>query len=142
MELDTTSASRQAPRGLAAIRHLDYTAIFCRDMPAMRKFYGEVMGFELHRTLGDSWIEYRVGASILALTRRSEKLFNDAPPPPGTLSLQLAFRVAPHQVDECAAEFRVKGVPIVYPPTDHAWGHRTLFVRDPDGNVVEIYAEI
>jgi catechol 2,3-dioxygenase-like lactoylglutathione lyase family enzyme len=28
------------------------------------------------------------------------------------------------------------------PPTDQPWGHRTLFVRDPDGNVVEIYAEI
>ena len=23
-----------------------------------------------------------------------------------------------------------------------AWGHRTLFFRDPDGNIVEIYADI
>jgi catechol 2,3-dioxygenase-like lactoylglutathione lyase family enzyme len=27
-------------------------------------------------------------------------------------------------------------------PTDQPFGHRTLFVRDPDGNVLEIYAEI
>jgi catechol 2,3-dioxygenase-like lactoylglutathione lyase family enzyme len=28
------------------------------------------------------------------------------------------------------------------PPTDQPWGHRTLFFRDPDGNVLEIYADI
>jgi catechol-2,3-dioxygenase len=33
-------------------------------------------------------------------------------------------------------------VNIVSGPTDHAFGHRTLFFRDPDGNVLEIYAEI
>jgi hypothetical protein len=27
-------------------------------------------------------------------------------------------------------------------PTDQPFGHRTLFFRDPDGNVLEIYAEI
>jgi len=27
-------------------------------------------------------------------------------------------------------------------PQDQPWGHRTLFFRDPDGNVLEIYAEI
>ncbi len=26
--------------------------------------------------------------------------------------------------------------------TDQPFGHRTLFFRDPDGNVLEIYAEI
>lgn len=25
---------------------------------------------------------------------------------------------------------------------DHPFGHRTIFFRDPDGNVLEIYAEI
>ena len=28
------------------------------------------------------------------------------------------------------------------PPTDRPFGHRTLFFRDPDGNVIEIFAEI
>jgi catechol 2,3-dioxygenase-like lactoylglutathione lyase family enzyme len=35
-----------------------------------------------------------------------------------------------------------RGVAIVSPPTDQPFGHRTLFFRDPDGNVLEIYAEI
>jgi catechol 2,3-dioxygenase-like lactoylglutathione lyase family enzyme len=56
--------------------------------------------------------------------------------------LQLAFRVAPHEVDECAATLAERKVSIVSPPTDQTFGHRTLFFRDPDGNVLEIYAEI
>ena len=31
---------------------------------------------------------------------------------------------------------------IISEPTDQPWGHRTLFVRDPGGNVVEIYADL
>ena len=34
------------------------------------------------------------------------------------------------------------GVKIVSPPSDLPWGHRTLYFRDPDGNMLEIYAEI
>ncbi|WP_436437827.1 VOC family protein, partial [Enterococcus faecium] len=30
----------------------------------------------------------------------------------------------------------------VSPPTDRPFGHRTLFFRDPDGNLLEVYAEI
>lgn len=60
----------------------------------------------------------------------------------GALSLQLAFRVAPGEVAGCAEALRERGVEIVSGPTDRPFGHRTLFFRDPDGNVLEIYAEI
>ena len=69
-------------------------------------------------------------------------MFLDPAPPPGALSLQLAFRVAPSDVDRCAAELIAAGVEIELPPTDQPWGHRTLFFRDTDGNVIEIYADI
>jgi uncharacterized glyoxalase superfamily protein PhnB len=45
-------------------------------------------------------------------------------------------------VDLCAANLAERGVAIVLPPTDQPFGHRTLFFRDPDGNVFRIYAEI
>ncbi|WP_315836966.1 VOC family protein [Bradyrhizobium prioriisuperbiae] len=126
---------------LSQIRQIDYTVVFARDMDAMRRFYEMVMEFPLQRTLGDNWIEYRVGATTLALTRHGV-LFNDAPPAAGALSLQLAFRVAPDQVSACAASLESKGVAPVLPLTDQPWGHRTVFFRDPDGNVLEIFAEI
>ncbi|MDX2204800.1 MAG: VOC family protein [Hyphomicrobiaceae bacterium] len=123
------------------IRSLDYTVIFARQMQEMRAFYEHTMGFALHRELSPRWVEFRVGANILALTEPGGR-FPDAAPPVGNLSLQLAFRVAPHEVDTCAATLAERGVEIISPPTDQPFGHRTLFFRDPDGNVLEIYAEI
>ena len=122
-------------------RTLDYTVIFARQMTRMQEFYGSTMGFPLHRELSPDWVEYRVGSNILALAIPGGR-FSDPLPPVGTMSLQLAFRVAPQEVDICAATLADRGVAILSPPTDQPFGHRTLFFRDPDGNVLEIYAEI
>jgi lactoylglutathione lyase len=123
------------------IRQIDYTVVFARDMNAMRRFYESVLEFPVLRILSERWIEYRVGATTLALTVHGGR-FDDPPPPEGALSLQLAFRVPPHAVAECAAALEAKGVALVSPLTDHSFGHRTIFFRDPDGNVIEIYAEL
>jgi len=45
-------------------------------------------------------------------------------------------------VSKCASALEEKGVSLTHPLTDQAFGHRTIFFRDPDGNVIEIYAEI
>ena len=127
--------------GLGAINQIDYTVVFARDLPRMRHFYEEVMRFPVRRELGATWIEYRVGSNVLALTQRGA-MFDDAPPPDGALALQLAFRVPPPDVDRSASELVARGIDIVSPPQDQPWGHRTLFFRDPDGNVIEIYADI
>ena len=126
---------------LGRIRSLDYTVVFARDMPAMRRFYQDVMHFPLERELGPDWIEYRIGANILALAK-PHIAKDDAPTPQGSASLQLAFRVAPADVSRCEQELKAAGVAIVSPATDQRWGHRTLFFRDPDGNILEIYADI
>src|SRR5512142_1039623 len=127
--------------GLDAIRQIDYTVLFARDMAAMRQFYGTVLGLPVLHELGPKWIAYRVGPTTLALTERG-LMFEDPAPPRGALSAQLAFRVPVDAVDECAAELTAAGVTLVSPPTDQPWGHRTLFFRDPDGNVLEIFADI
>jgi catechol 2,3-dioxygenase-like lactoylglutathione lyase family enzyme len=126
---------------LSTIRQIDYTVIYARDMTAMRRFYGAVLGFPLLRELSPHWIEYKVGSTTLALTEHGKR-FDDPAPPAGALSLQLAFRVAPKLVDACAEELAAASVQIISGPADQPFGHRTLFFRDPDGNVLEIYAEI
>ena len=126
---------------LAKIRNLDFTILFARDLPAMRRFYEEVMQFPIYSQYGPQWIEYRVGGALLALTERGRR-WNDAPTPKGALSVQLSFRVAPDEVDECAAALSDANVAITVPPFDQASGHRSMFFRDPDGNVLEIYADI
>lgn len=126
---------------LSEIRQIDYTVLYARDLKAMRAFYEEVMGFRLDRALSERWFEYRIGSTTLALTVHGGR-FPDQPPAPGVLSAQLAFRVPPAAVRACAEELVAKGVELAAPVTDQPFGHRTLFFRDPDGNVIEIYAEI
>jgi lactoylglutathione lyase len=135
------SSAIDSSNPLSAIRNVDYTVIFCRDLSAMRLFYSQTMGFPLQRELGPTWIEFRVGSVTLALSGRGG-FFHDPSPPAGATSLQLAFRVAPREVDACAEALRAAGVHIEREPENQPFGHRTVFFRDPDGNVLEIYAEI
>ncbi|WP_298878166.1 VOC family protein [uncultured Bradyrhizobium sp.] len=125
----------------SAIRAIDYTVIFVRDMAAMRRFYEDVIALSLLRELSPNWIEYGIGSNTLALARPS-RTASDAPTPAGSASLQLAFKVSPADVDACAEELVRQGVELLSPPTNQPFGHRTLFFRDPDGNLLEIYAEI
>ena len=121
---------RNPPAGSAfrAIRAIDYTVIFARDMAAMRRFYEDVLGFALHRELSPNWIEYRVGGNTLALAR-PRLTAADQPTPTGSASLQLAFKVSAHEVDQCAIELVRQGIGLLSPPTNQAFGHRTLFFR-------------
>ena len=123
------------------IRGIDYTVIHARDMDAMRKFYGTTLGLTLLRELSASWVEYRVGANVLALAQSGGR-YGDAPTPPQAASVQLAFRVTRDEVDTCADILCERGVAITERPTDQAFGHRTLFFRDPDGNLLEVFADI
>ena len=135
---ERNSASGSAFR---AIRAIDYAVIFARDMAAMRRFYEDILGFPLRRELSPNWIEYRVGDNTLALARPS-KTAADAPTPNGSASLQLAFKVSALEVDRCADELVRQRVDLLSPPTDQVFGHRTLFFRDPDGNLLEVFADI
>lgn len=124
-----------------AIQAIDYTVILVRDMAPMRRFYQDILQLPLLRELSPNWIEYRIGNTTLALSKPGLTAADD-PTPAGSAALQLAFRVAPQQVDLCADELTSQGIELVSPPTDRDFGHRTLFFRDPDGNLLEIYAEI
>jgi catechol 2,3-dioxygenase-like lactoylglutathione lyase family enzyme len=131
----------RAGSAFRAIQAIDYTVIFVRDMAAMRRFYEDVLCFQVQRELSPGWIEYRVGENTLTLARPS-RTAADAPVPKGSASLQLAFRVSAPEVDQCAEELVRQSIDLLSPPTDQVFGHRTLFFRDPDGNLLEVYAEI
>ena len=126
--------------GLSAIQALDYTVIRVRDMEAMRVFCGRILRFQFVRELSPDWVEYRIGPNTLALAG-SFKFLENQTIGAGIATVQLAFRVPYEAVDVCAAELTAAGIPLLSPPTDQPWRHRTLFFRDPDGNLLEIYAD-
>ncbi len=135
------STERNLHSAFQGIRAIDYTVIFVRDMSAMRSFYQDILGFALSRELSPGWIEYRVGDNTLALAKPSLTAA-DIPTANGSASLQLAFKVSAPDVDRCADELMRQGVDLLSPPTDQVFGHRTLFFRDPDGNLLEVFADI
>lgn len=138
------AVNEQNPHSVSAfraIRAIDYTVIFARDMAAMRRFYEDILGFPLLRELSPRWIEYGIGDNTLALARPGLTA-TDVSTPNGSASLQLAFKVSGPEVDQCADELVRQGVNLLSPPTDQDFGHRTLFFRDPDGNLLEVFANI
>ena len=63
-------------------------------------------------------------------------------PYPDRRRSSLPFESRLRRVEACHAELVAQGVPILRGPTDLPdWRHRTLFFRDPEDNIIEIYAE-
>lgn len=127
---------------LRDIHNLDHTVLLCSRLEETRAFYRDVMGFPVEVDRGN-WVSFRIGATLLSLRSRGLwSVCDDGPIASGSAAVQLAFRVPPPAVEACHAELVAKGVPILREPADlPAWRHRTLFFRDPENNVIEIYAE-
>jgi glyoxylase I family protein len=131
---------------LKAIRNMDYTVLLCSEVEPMKRFYGEVLGFPLVNDFG-TWVEFQVGATLLTLRKRGTG-YDGVREADGSFdgtgaACQLAFRVPPAAVATCYTELQEKGVSILSAPMDRAHTkHRTLFFKDPENNVLEIYAEI
>jgi catechol 2,3-dioxygenase-like lactoylglutathione lyase family enzyme len=106
----------------------------------MRTFYTELFDFRI-RTERTDVIAFDAGAVTLCLRQRT-RAYDGQPRPAEAPGVQLAFRVAPGDVARCHEELVRRGVTILEPPTDQFWGHRTVFFRDPEGNILEIYADL
>jgi len=120
------------------IRDLSYVIILCDDIFAMRRFYSEIMQFPIYRD-DPGWIELRVGSTLLTLRPRGRDYDGSGA---GGASIQLAFRVAPDDVEDIEAYLVNAGVEMLESTRDKDYGHRTLFFRDPEQNILEVYAEI
>ena len=127
---------------LRDIRNLDYTVLLCENMAETAAFYRDIMKFAVE-TDRENWISFRVGSSLLTLRPRGPwAVCDDGEVAAGSAAVQLAFRVPPPAVDACHSELVAAGVEILRAPTDLPhWRHRTLFFRDPENNIIEIYAE-
>ena len=127
---------------LSQIRNFDYAILLCDKLEETRAFYRDVMKFPIETDL-ERWVSFRVGATLLTLRPRGSGIVGaDGRSMPGSAAIQLAFRVPPPAVDAWHEELVARGVPILRGPTDLPdWRHRTLFFRDPEDNIIEIYAE-
>lgn len=114
----------------AGLRHL---ALNVRDMDAMKRFYIELLGFEVEWAPDPDNVYLSSGIDNLALHRVEDRSEDR-----GALDhLGLIVRT-PDEVDRWADFLEERGVPIVAKPRTHRDGARSCYVRDPDGNTVQI----
>ena len=125
---------------LSPVSELTYTILLCDDIESMKAFYRELFPFEV-RGEGETGMGFRAGSVLFSLRQRTRD-YDGRGPRIDVPGVQLAFRVAPAEVDICYAELLARGVRIAEPPTDQPRGHRTVYFFDPEGNLLEIYAEI
>jgi catechol 2,3-dioxygenase-like lactoylglutathione lyase family enzyme len=117
---------------------LAHTVLLCDDLERAARFYREIMGLRVAAAL-PGWVELDAGGTRLTLRRRDRPYDGD-----GTAgaAVQLAFLVEPEAVDAWHERLVAAGIEILEEPRTTDYGHRTVFFRGPDRNVVEIYAEV
>ena len=125
---------------LTAVQQLNYVIVLCDDLEEMKAFYRDLFPFAVDSE-SDTSLALRAGSVLLGLRKRTRG-YDGAGLRPELPGVQLAFLVSPAQVDECYAQLVAKGVTILEPPTNQERGHRTVYFADPEGNQLEIYAEL
>ena len=125
---------------LTPVQKLSYVIVLCDDIDRMKKFYRDLFSFPVDSETDES-LALRVGAVLLGLRQRTRN-YDGRGGGPESPGVQLAFLVSPAEVDECYKLLLAKGVPILDPPADQPRGHRTVYFADPEGNILEVYAEI
>ena len=105
-----------------------------RDLQALEAFYTDVFGLKvLKRDEDRVWLAAGRNAR-LGLWLPGEKEFGDE----GGSHVHYAFSVEPGSLDDLAGRLTERGVPI-RGPEEHPGGDRSIYLEDPEGNVVEVW---
>jgi catechol-2,3-dioxygenase len=109
-------------------------ALEARDLPRLERFYAHGFGLEVLAREGDRvWLAAGANAR-LGLWRPGAKEYGDR----GGRHVHFAFSAAPGGLDAVAERLRAYGAE-VRGPQRHDGGDRSLYVSDPEGNVVEVW---
>lgn len=123
---------------MSLIDHLDHLVLTCVDVEATRRFYTEVLQMRLE-TFGAGRTAFCFGNQKLNVHVRGHEFQPHAHlPVPG--SLDLCF-IATVPLEQVIAHLNACGWPIVEGPVERTGATqklRSVYVRDPDLNLIEI----
>jgi len=106
-------------------------AHFTDDVPAMERFYRALLGADAIARSDDMAI-FINGETKIFIHKKYAASEGELPPENHT-----AFAVA--DVDGTCETLVKQGLTLEVPPKDYYWG-RSAYLRDPDGNLIEITA--
>ena len=127
-----------------AIRSISATVLFVEDLDKCMKFYRDIVGLEVIPLDAVSLILKLEGQDFLLLK------LSAAVEMVGEAALSLG-QGAGHRVLLCAGvedvdatyqAFTAKGLTFIKPPADKAWGRRTAYFADPEGNLWELWQSL
>ncbi len=129
---------------MIAVREIDHLVLRVVDLPAMLRFYVDVLGCPVERRQDEiGLVQLRVGRSMIDLVPVDGKLGRvggAAPGPEGRNLDHLCLRVDPF--DEAAIRAHLAGHGIAAGPVDDRYGAEgegpSLYLSDPEGTVVEL----
>jgi catechol-2,3-dioxygenase len=105
-----------------------------RDLQRLERFYADGFGLEVLAREGDRvWLAAGANAR-LGLWGPGAKEYGDR----GGRHVHFAFSAAPGGLDALAERLRAYGAEVRGPERHHG-GDRSLYVTDPEGNVVEVW---
>ena len=117
---------------------LTHVRLLVDDFGAAFRFYRDVLGLET--TFGEGeppYAEFRTGDALLSIFERDPQAEVVDLRPPGDSTLAI---LVVDEVDPLVERFRDH---VVAGPTDRgAWGGRVAYLRDPSGNLVELFQPI
>ena len=120
------------------LNRIDHFVLTVTDLDAATRFYSAILGMDVIR-FGDDGMALRCGAQTINLRElRKPPALAAAAPTPGSAAFCL---IAETDIDEITAHLQTAGIEIEKGPLTHtgALGLITsIYVRDPDRNLVEI----
>ncbi|MCY7387865.1 MAG: VOC family protein [Burkholderiales bacterium] len=112
--------------------HLFFTP---RDLNASRKFYVDVLGWQVLSEWTDNHgkkgLILNGGGVRVMLAERNDEIEMQNPHAPHASTLHLDI----HDADKRFVQIP-EGDHVVHPPQENRWGSRSFVVRDPDGNLI------
>lgn len=133
--LPSQPANGQSPKhNIHAV--LENTCVISRDVRRLVAFYESILG-QKAKWSGEDYAELATGVGVLSIFsyRAQEKYIPGSAEAEKNRSVILEFRVA----DVDAEYRRLQELVTIWvkPPTTQPWGTRSIYFRDPDGNLVD-----
>lgn len=123
---------------------LDAIGIVSKDLKKSVAFY-KILGVDLVVTGGEDHLEGRTKSGVRIMVDSIElmKKINPSFIPGTGTSVVLGFiQESPKAVDDLSKTISENGFEIVKEPWDAFWGQRYSSVLDPDGNQIDLFAEL
>lgn len=118
---------------------INHITIRVNEIERSEEFYGEILGFELVRKMGQSMAVYKIGHEDTLVIVEAETSYD-----PNSRDFRVDhigfYLESPEKVDEMAKYLRENEVTILSGPSNRKKG-RFVFASDPDGNMIEFFYE-